>query len=91
MGQPRQPDAQVEYILRLRPLRSGIPVPVRLKHLLKLALRVCELRAVSVEEIAPSGANTSGNAQDAPKTGPGPGNGLLPPPEQPRLISEVVP
>jgi hypothetical protein len=42
------------YRVELQPLRSDVPVDVRLRHLLKLALRACQLRAVSVREIRPA-------------------------------------
>jgi hypothetical protein len=39
------------YLLEFVPMPSGIPPAVRLKRLLKLALRACELRCVRHEEL----------------------------------------
>jgi hypothetical protein len=46
-------DRQPEFLLRLKALPSGIPAPVRLRHGLKLRLRVCELKCVAVAEVGP--------------------------------------
>jgi hypothetical protein len=42
---------QPDYLVRLRPLKSSVPGTVRLRKLLKLALRCLSLRAVRVEEV----------------------------------------
>jgi hypothetical protein len=52
-------DDRPEYVLRLRAMPSGVPPHLRLKHLLKLALRKCQLRAVSIEQVAGPRAATS--------------------------------
>jgi hypothetical protein len=42
---------RVEYLLRLRPLPSGIPAEIRLRRGLKYLLRSCELACVEVREL----------------------------------------
>jgi hypothetical protein len=46
-------DQRQDFLLRLRPLPSGIPPETRLKHALKLLLRTCELKCIMIEEIRP--------------------------------------
>jgi hypothetical protein len=40
-----------DYRLTLRPLASDVPVPVRLRSVLKRLLRSYQFRAVAVEEV----------------------------------------
>ena len=42
------------YILTLRPLASDVPPPIRLRRLLKIALRSCQLRCTDIRESAGS-------------------------------------
>jgi hypothetical protein len=42
---------QGDYLLRLRPERSSVPVVIRLRHVLKALLRTYGFRALSVEEV----------------------------------------
>jgi hypothetical protein len=46
---------QPVYVLKLRALPSGIPPNIRLRRALKLLLRACELRCVSVVEVKEDG------------------------------------
>jgi hypothetical protein len=39
-----------EYLIKLRPTPSDIPAEIRLRRLLKIALRSCQLRCTSVSE-----------------------------------------
>ncbi len=55
--------SQVEYVIRLRPLKSDVPPVHRLRSLLKIALRGLQLRATSVEE-APAQPTQTGNNQE---------------------------
>jgi hypothetical protein len=45
-----------EFKLHLRALRDEVPAHLRLRHLLKLAMPVTKLRALSVEEVPPRAA-----------------------------------
>jgi hypothetical protein len=60
------------YRVTLRPVGDGPPVAVRLRHLLKLALRACGLRCLAVEKIA-AGKPARGKTKPAassPRKGP---------------------
>jgi hypothetical protein len=45
------PAPERDYLLRLRPERSAEPAPVRLRKLLKIALRALGLRCVHLKEL----------------------------------------
>jgi hypothetical protein len=44
------------YCLTLLALPDGVLPPVRLKHLLKVALRIFGLRCIGASEVSPGGA-----------------------------------
>ena len=46
---------QPEYILRFRALPDAVPSIIRLRRLLKMALRVFRLRCISLEEVGQAG------------------------------------
>ncbi len=48
------PDPRPEYRLTFRALPGELPVPIRLRHLLKDALRSYGLRCTAIEEVKPS-------------------------------------
>lgn len=52
-------DEQPDYRLVLRPLRREEPPVIRLRRLLKTALRAFGLKCVSVEEVRPDGPGRS--------------------------------
>ena len=52
------------YRITLRPLKSDIPPEVRLRRLLKIALRSCELRC---ENISIIGTDAGGPQSDEPR------------------------
>jgi hypothetical protein len=66
---------QPEFLLRLRALPNGVPVVLRLRKFLKLALRAFFLKCVSAEELPPDAAEANvGDAKGIPaeaKTGQG--------------------
>jgi hypothetical protein len=54
-----------DYLLVLRPLASAYPPAVRVRHLLKFALRSCDLKCIKAVEIAPPAAQDGpGDATD---------------------------
>jgi hypothetical protein len=68
MSKPGRP----RIILELTPLASDAPLAVRLRHLLKFALRAQQLRAVEIREAdADAPAVAQGNAAGV-EEGPGP-------------------
>ncbi len=48
-----------DYQLTLRPLRSEVPAINRLRRLLKMALRSCDLRCISVAEVPAAAQQTA--------------------------------
>jgi hypothetical protein len=60
-------------ILELTPLASDVPVAVRLRHLLKFALRAQQLRAVEIRE-------SPADAPAVAQAGPGGGEATSGPP-----------
>jgi len=68
------------FTVELRALRSRVPVEVRLRRLLKVALRSCQLRCVRVEAVPPGSSRPGPNdstvdrpiAPRTPAAGPGP-------------------
>jgi hypothetical protein len=59
-----------EYVVRLRPLPSNIAPAIRLRQVLKFALRACRLRCLAVQEL-PAGTEATGTAPDAAPHGLG--------------------
>lgn len=41
----------IEFVLKLRPVDNAVPSEIRMRHLLKVALRQCGLRCVDVREL----------------------------------------
>jgi hypothetical protein len=54
------------YRLTIEPARSNVPVPQRLRALLKYALRACNLRCLAVEELPPAPADLPQDAAQRP-------------------------
>jgi hypothetical protein len=48
-------DPEPDFVLHLRVVPGAVPGTVRLRHALKLLLRVCRLRCISVQAIHPDG------------------------------------
>jgi hypothetical protein len=61
MAQP--PQDREHVVITFAPMRHAVPVVVRVRRLLKFALRGCGLRCVSVDQL-PTGTMGQGPAPD---------------------------
>jgi hypothetical protein len=60
------PDPKPVYRLTLTPTGEGPPGPIRLRAILKAALRRFGLRCVGVEEVPPAGTTDGPGPQNPP-------------------------